>query len=76
MAAVTLWVCTVYLYKEHRCYWLTLIPAIFMTVVVSDFLLVSPTTFGLPYTPSLIVAIAIALAALARFIWWARYARK
>ena len=76
MAAVTLWVCTVYLYQEQKCYWLTLLPAIFMTVVVTDFLFVSPTTFGLPYTPSLIATIAVALAAIARFAWWAWHYRK
>lgn len=76
MAAVTLWICTVYLSKERKCYWLTLVPALFMTVVVSDFFLVSPTTLGLPYTPSLIAALTIAVTALARFIWWARSTAK
>ena len=76
MAAVTLWICTVYLSKERKCYWLTLVTALFMTVVVSDFFLVSPTTLGLPYTPSLIAALTIAVAALARFIWWARSTAK
>ncbi len=74
MAAVTLWICTVYLHKERKCYWLTLLPALFMTVVVSDFFLVSPTTLGLPYMPSLVASIAITLAALGRFIWWTRSA--
>ena len=72
MAAVTLWLCTVYLKKEGKFYWLTLIPALFMTTVVTDFLLVSPTTFGLPYMPSLFAAIAITVAALGRFVWWNR----
>lgn len=70
MAAVTLWICTVYLSQNNKCYWLTLIPALFMTMVVTDFLLVSPTTFGLPYIPSLIVSGIVTLLALIQFIRW------
>ncbi|MCR4993952.1 MAG: carbon starvation protein A [Bacteroidales bacterium] len=72
MAAVTLWFCTVYLTQKHRCYWLTLIPGIFMTMVVVDFLLISPTTFHLPAVPSHVIAAATTLASIARFIWWKR----
>lgn len=72
MAAVTLWVCTVYLAREHKCYWLTLLPALFMTMVVTDFFLTSPTTLGLPATPSLLVASLLTAACLARFVWWMR----
>jgi len=56
MAAVTLWVCTVYLAREHKFYRLTLLPAIFMTMVVSDFFLVSPTILGLDQTLGLILS--------------------
>ncbi|MBO4907068.1 MAG: carbon starvation protein A [Bacteroidaceae bacterium] len=56
MAAVTLWVCTVYLRREGKCYWLTLVPGVFMTMVVTTFFLVSSTTLSLPYTPSLIAS--------------------
>ena len=76
MAAVTLWVCTVYLTREHKCYMLTLIPALFMTMVVSAFFLVSPTTLGLPYMPSIIASAIVTLAALARFVWWMRVEKK
>ena len=67
MAAVTLWVCSVYLSQQRKCYWLTLVPAVFMTMVVVDFLLVSPTTFGLPYWPSMAVAAVVTLAAVGKF---------
>lgn len=67
MAAVTLWLCTVYLSREGKCYWLTLLPAIFMTMVVVDFLLVSPTTLSLSYWPSLAVAAVVTLAATLAF---------
>ena len=67
MAAVTLWVCTVYLRRENKFYWLTLLPAIFMTMVVTTFLLVSPTTFGLPYEPSVVAAGVMTAACVVRF---------
>lgn len=72
MAAVTLWVCTVYLAGERKCYWLTLIPAVFMTMVVVDFLMTSPTTFGLDEWLSLGIATAVTVAALCRFFVWKR----
>ena len=67
MAAVTLWMCTAYLAKEHKCYWLTLLPAIFMTMVVSDFFFVSPTMLSLNHTISLVLAAVISMACVLRF---------
>ena len=67
MAAITLWMCTVYLRQEKKCFWLTLIPAIFMTMVVTDFLFVSPTIMGLDYSLSLMLSSALTLLAILRF---------
>jgi carbon starvation protein CstA len=72
MAAVTLWVCTVYFVREHKFYWLTLLPAIFMTMVVSDFFLVSPTTLSLPELPSLVISAVVTVGCIVRFIIWKR----
>ena len=72
MAAVTLWVCTVYLVGERKFYFLTLFPALFMTMVVVDFLLISPTTFHLPEVFSHITAAVVTVAALIAFIVWKR----
>ena len=74
MAAVTLWFSTVYLVREHKWYWLTLLPAIFMTMVVTDFFLISPTTLGLPAIVSHIAAALVTLVAVIRFIWWKKKA--
>ena len=68
MAAVTLWICTVYLAREHKFYWLTLLPAIFMTMVVTDFFLVSPTILGLDQTLSLILAAVFTVACIVCFV--------
>lgn len=38
LAALTLWVITVYLHRNKKCYWIALIPAIFMTAVSLTFI--------------------------------------
>lgn len=39
LAAITLWATTIYLAKEKKCFWISLIPAMFMTAVSITFLL-------------------------------------
>ncbi len=50
LAAFTLWAATVYLARHRRLYIVTLIPALFMTMVVVSYMLVAPSPegFGLP----------------------------
>ena len=50
LAVFTLWTSTVYLARENKPYIITLIPAVFMTVVCTTFLMVSKTAFGLSST--------------------------
>ena len=69
MAAITLWMCTVYLRQERKCYWMTLFPAMFMTMVVTDFFFVSPTILGLNYWLSLTLASSVTLLATLRFAY-------
>ncbi len=70
MAAITLWMCTSYLTQARKCYWMTLLPALFMTMVVVDFFFVSPTICGLSETLSYVLAGLVTVAALVRFIIW------
>jgi len=72
MAAITLWMCTVYLSQEKKFYGMTLLPAMFMTMVVTDFFFTSPTILGLDYWLSLALAAAVTLAATLRFFVWKR----
>lgn len=46
LAMLTLWGCTVYLARRGKFYWLTLLPALFMTVVSVTFLLTAPASQG------------------------------
>jgi len=63
LAMVVLWAITVYLARERKFYWITLIPALFMTVVITSYLLFAPEGFGLPYTISVSFGIACAFGA-------------
>ncbi|MDR1861274.1 MAG: carbon starvation protein A [Bacteroidales bacterium] len=70
LAAVTLWAITVYLAKERKNWLITLIPALFMTMVCTSFLLVAEKEgFGLDKTVSYCIGGAITLAALMLFIY-------
>jgi len=47
LSVFTLWALTVYLVREHKPFWITLIPALFMTTVCSTYVFVSKQMFGL-----------------------------
>ena len=48
LATIVLWTVTVYLAKEGKFYWITLLPAIFMTSVIITYICVAPEGFQLP----------------------------
>ena len=69
LSVFTLWMITVYLARNHKAYILTLIPAVFMTVVCTTFLVASPQAFGQArLTPW--VAIGVVAVALVWFALW------
>ena len=47
LATIVLWAITVYLMQEKKLYWITFIPALFMTAVTSTYLLLAPEGFSL-----------------------------
>lgn len=47
LAAVTLWAITVWLVRRKKCLWISLIPALVMTFVVSSYVFISPQFIGL-----------------------------
>ena len=69
LAVFTLWAATVYLARKRKFFYITLIPALFMTVVCTTYLLVAPSPegFGLDYTLSLGCAFAVAAIILTLF---------
>lgn len=48
LAMIVLWTITAYLIYENKAYWVTLLPAIFMTMVCSTYILIAPEGFQLP----------------------------
>ena len=73
LATVVLWTITVYLFKEKKNYWLTFLPALFMTAVVSTYLFLAPEGFYLSKEISYIAGAVITLVSL---IWFVIYRRK
>jgi carbon starvation protein CstA len=53
LSVFTLWAITVYLAQQRKCYWITLLPALFMTVVCTTYILIAPEGFGLSFTAGL-----------------------
>jgi carbon starvation protein CstA len=72
LGMVVLWAITVYLVQSRKLYWVTLIPALFMTAVTSTYLLFAPEGFSLPGAIAYPAGIIMALAGLTGFLVWKR----
>ena len=72
LAVFTLWAVTVYLVRQKKNYWVTLIPALFMTTVCTTFLL-SVQTFSLDAVASAEVAVCSLVVAA---VWFAIFMKK
>jgi carbon starvation protein CstA len=70
LSVFTLWTLTVYLARERKPYIITLIPALFMTVVCSTFLFVSKQAFGLPVYVAYGLGSAVLTVAVIWFAIW------
>jgi carbon starvation protein CstA len=64
LATIVLWTITAYLVQEKKNYWIALIPSVFMTTVVTAYILIAPEGFSLPHEFSISIGISIALALL------------
>ena len=53
LSVFTLWAITVYLAQQRKCYWITLLPALFMTVVCTTYILIAPEGFELSFNAGL-----------------------
>jgi carbon starvation protein CstA len=72
LAVFTLWAVTVFLATTKRIYWVTLIPALFMTAVCSTYICIAPEGIGLPHTLSYSIGALCTLVGAAWFIAWKR----
>ena len=71
LAVFTLWAITVYLVRQHKNYFITLIPALFMTVVCSTFFF-TEKVFKMESQWTMIVAVETLLISLIWFCVWYR----
>ena len=76
LSVFTLWTLTVFLVREKKCYWLTLIPALFMTTVCSTWLFVSKQALHLPGVIGYLLGGVCFVVALVWFIQWMRKERQ
>lgn len=72
LSVFTFWALTVYLYKEKRNYWITLLPALFMTAVCSAYIVVAPEGFDFPLYIGYIVAAIVCFVFTLLFIRFTR----
>jgi len=68
MGCVVLWMATVWLCRHGRFYWIAFIPAMFMTVVCTSYILVAPEGFSLPLNIGLLGGVVL-MALLAILFW-------
>ena len=72
LAVFTLWAVTVYLCREGKAYAVTLIPALFMTVVCCTYLFVSRQVLALPEVVGYPLGMLSGVVALVWFVRWKR----
>ena len=73
LSVFTLWTATVYLVREKKLFWITLVPALFMTWVCTTFFFFSPNSLGLNLYLSYGIGFAAVLMAI---IWFSAWYRK
>ena len=70
LATVTLWASAAWLARRGKCYWIALVPALFMTVVCTCYILVAPEGFGLTWWIGMTAGIVAMLATGGLFARW------
>jgi carbon starvation protein CstA len=79
LATIGLWAASAYLAKVGRPYWITLVPATFMTLVVSSYFFISNECLGplitaatgnkdITYVVGIVIGLVLAVGLLALFI--------
>ena len=72
LGTFTLWAITVYLVREKKFYWLTLLPSLFMTMVISTYVVVAPEMLGLSANIGYPAGAVCTVGAWAVFAGWKR----
>lgn len=72
LATATLWIITVFLAKSNKNYWITLLPALFMSMVISSYIAVAPEGFALSKPTAYLIGSLFSLGCLMAFARWKR----
>ena len=72
LAVFTLWTISVWLGKRGRNHWITLLPAMFMTVVCTSYILMAPEGFNAPQLPSVTAGCILASGCMGLYLQKAR----
>ena len=72
LSVFTLWAITVYLVREKKNYYITLLPALLMTLVCSTYICIAPEGLSLPQVVAYSIGGACVLLAAIWFIVWYR----
>ncbi len=76
LATIVLWAITIYLATEHKLYWISLIPAVFMSAVVTAYILVAPEGFEINTFYGQVSGICIGLVLMVWFLVWNNSAKQ
>lgn len=68
LATIVLWTITIYLSNLNKNYWISLLPAVFMTMVCSSYIFIAPEGFQLSHELSYGLGAAVTIAATASFV--------
>jgi carbon starvation protein CstA len=69
LAVFVLWTVTVYLAMEHKFFWISLIPAVFMTAVCTTYILVAPEGLHLAMGTGTLLGVLISLTLMVFFFY-------
>lgn len=70
LAFMTLWAVSVWLARNGKFFWVTLLPAMFMTVVCSSYILVAPEGFRLPLHVGIVCGLVFMCVLTVLFVVW------
>ncbi len=70
LATVVLWAITIWLAKGRKFYWMTLVPALFMTMVCTTYICIAPEGLRLPHDISYCIGGVVTLFCFIWYIYW------
>lgn len=70
LSVFTLWAITVWLAKERKCFYVTLVPGVWMTLICTTYILVAPEGFQLAPMWANVIGAGLTLLTLVLFVRW------